>query len=249
MSSIKDDRGYNQGFKPSKSLEIRNQRRCRYMLDRMEINAETRILEIGCGTGELAYMMAQKTSCKILGIDLCGQFIEQARGNYMLPSLEFEILDFNDADNLKKVTAEYKFDYVVGNGVLHHLYNDLDKALSNIHSLLKQGGKIIFLEPNYYNPYCLLIFKIKLFRKWARLEPGEMTFTRKAIIQKLEKAFFSDIRVEYRDYLVPGTPDFLIKPAILIGDMVEKIPVLNMTAQSIYISACKKRSVRLKEKC
>ncbi|MFA6567664.1 MAG: class I SAM-dependent methyltransferase [Victivallales bacterium] len=237
MSSIKDDRGYNQGYRPSKSLELRNQRRCGYILDKMEIDADTKILEIGCGTGELSYMMAQKTDCKILGMDICVPFIEQARKNFSLPNLEFKILDFNDADNLKKMTAEYKFDYVAGNGILHHLYNNLDEALANIHSLLKKGGRIIFLEPNFYNPYCLLVFKIKLFRKLARLEPGEMAFTKKKIIRKLEKAGFSDIKVEYRDFLVPGTPDFLIRPVVLIGKMIESIPVLNMTAQSIYISA------------
>jgi len=239
MASIQDDRGYNQGYKPSKSLEIRDQRRCGYILSRMELGAEKKILEVGCGTGELAYMMAQKTDCKILGVDICTLFIEQARKNYSLPNLEFKVLDFNDKDNLKKVTAEYKFDYVVGNGILHHLYYNMDEALGNIHSLLKTGGKIVFLEPNFYNPYCLLIFKIKLFRRLARLEPGETTFTKSAIIKKLKNAFFSDIKVEYRDFLVPGTPEALIKPVVLIGDMVEKIPVLKILAQSIYISAYK----------
>lgn len=239
MSSIQDDRGYNQGYRPSKSLDVRNQRRCRYILDRMEPGAGVKILEIGCGTGELSYMMAEKSDCKIMGIDICAPFIEQARKNFDLPNLEFQVLDFNDAGNLKDVTAECKFDYVVGNGILHHLYHNLDESLANIYSLLKKGGKIVFLEPNFYNPYCLLIFNIGLFRKLARLEPDEMTFTRKMVARKLEEAFFSDIEVEYRDFLVPGTPDFLIEPVVSIGSVIEKIPVLNMTAQSIYISARK----------
>ena len=239
MASIQDDRGYNQGYKPSKSLEIRDQRRCGYILSRMELETEKKILEIGCGTGELAYMMARKADSKILGVDICTPFIEQARKNYSLSNLEFKILDFNDKDSLKKLTAAYKFDYVVGNGILHHLYHNMDEALGNIHSLLKTGGKIVFLEPNFYNPYCLLIFKIKLFRRLARLEPGETTFTKRAIIKKLKKALFSDIEVKYRDFLVPGTPEAIIKPVVLIGDMVEKIPGLKMMAQSIYISARK----------
>jgi SAM-dependent methyltransferase len=239
MSSIQDDRGYNQGYRPSKSLEVRNRRRCSYILSRVELGAGAKILEIGCGTGELSCMMAQRTDCKILGIDICAPFIEQARKNFKLPNLEFETLDFNDAGNLKKITAESRFDYVVGNGMLHHLYYNMDEALSNIYSLLNRDGKIIFLEPNFYNPYCLLIFNIKLFRKLARLEPAEMTFTRREIAGKLEKASFSDINVEYRDFLVPGTPGFLIKPVVLLGDLIEKIPVLNMTAQSIYVFARK----------
>ena len=237
--AIQDNRGYNQKYKPSKSLELREQRRCGYILDRMELNAEKRILEIGCGTGELAYMMARKTDCKILGVDICVPFIEQARKNFSVPNLEFKVLDFNDADNLKKVTEECKFDYVVGNGILHHFYYNLDEVFANIQTLLKKNGKIIFLEPNFYNPYCLLIFKIKFFRKLARLEPGESTFTKTAVTRKLKNASFGDIKVEYRDFLVPGTPEFLIKPVVLIGDIIEKMPGLNMMAQSIYISARK----------
>lgn len=238
--AIQDNRGYNQKYKLSRALELREQRRCGYILNKMEPDPEKKILEIGCGTGELAYMMAQKTNCKILGVDICVPFIEQARKNFSLPNLEFKVLDFNDADNLKKATEEQRFDYVVGNGILHHLYYNMDEALANINSLLKTGGKIIFLEPNFYNPYCLIIFKIKFFRKLAKLEPGETTFTKRAITKKLKKALFSDIEVEYRDFLVPGTPDFLIKPVVMVGDMIERIPALNMLAQSIYISARKR---------
>lgn len=237
--AIQDNRGYNQKYKPSRALDIREQRRCGYILSRMEPGSEKRILEIGCGTGELAFMMAQKTNCQILGVDICVPFIEQARKNFSRPNLEFKVLDFNDVASLKNVTAESQFDYVVGNGILHHLYYNMDEALVNIHSLLKIGGKLIFLEPNFYNPYCLLIFKVKPFRKLARLEPCETTFTKRAITKKLEKASFADIEVEYRDFLVPGTPDFLIYPVIKIGSLIEKIPVLNILAQSIYISACK----------
>ena len=239
LMAIQDNRGYNQKYKPSKALELREQRRCGYILNKMEPGTDKKILEIGCGTGELAHMIAQKTDCKILGVDICVPFIEQARRNFSRSNLEFEVLDFNDADNLKKVTAECKFDYVVGNGILHHFYYNLDEVLGNIHSLLKNGGEIIFLEPNFYNPYCLLIFKIKLFRKLARLEPGESTFTKNTIAGKLKNASFADITVEYRDFLVPGTPGFLIKPVVLLGGIIEKVPGLNMMAQSIYISARK----------
>jgi 2-polyprenyl-3-methyl-5-hydroxy-6-metoxy-1,4-benzoquinol methylase len=237
--AIQDNRGYNQKYKPSRALDMREQRRCDYILSRMKTGPERKILEIGCGTGELAFMMSQKTNCQILGVDICAPFIEQAGKNFSRPNLEFKVLDFNDVESLKNVTAESQFDYVVGNGILHHLYYNMDQALSNIHSLLKIGGKLIFLEPNFYNPYCLLIFKVQPFRKLARLEPCETTFTKRAITKKLANASFADIEVEYRDFLVPGTPDSIINPVIKIGRLIEKIPILNMLAQSIYISACK----------
>jgi hypothetical protein len=48
---------------------------------------------------------------------------------------------------------------------------------------------------------------------------------------------FKEITVEYRDFLLPNTPHFLIKPFIFIGSFIEKIPLLKAMSQSIFISA------------
>ena len=59
------------------------------------------------------------------------------------------MLDFN---KLEQVNGR-KFDYIIGNGILHHLYHHLDEALKTLYSLLNDQGRIVFLEPNIYNPY------------------------------------------------------------------------------------------------
>jgi 2-polyprenyl-3-methyl-5-hydroxy-6-metoxy-1,4-benzoquinol methylase len=240
MPSIRDDRGYNQGYRPSKSLDVRNRRRCRYMLERMKKDAGTSTLEIGCGTGALSFMIAGQTAGRVTGSDICAPFIAQARKNYKLKNLSYMILDFNSIKDVKKRLGKSKFDNVVGNGILHHLYYNLDESLKNINSLLKKGGAIVFQEPNIFNPYCFLIFNIPIFRKMARLEPGEMAFSPAFIRKKLANAGFENIIIEYRDFLVPGIPDSLISLSIAAGDIIEKIPVLNMAAQSIFITANKK---------
>lgn len=237
MPSIVDDRGYNQGYKKSKSVAIRTERRCDYIVGMMDLKKPARILEIGCGTGSHSYLLAKKTGKQVLGTDICGPFIEEARAGRSLPNLEYRKLDFNSRSDVKTVLRGLTFDYVVGDGILHHLYHDLDASLANIAGLLNPGGKIVFLEPNFYNPYCLLIFNIGIFRKLAKLEPGEMAFTPGFIIEKLEKAGFSKVRTEFRDFLVPGTPDFMINPAIAAGKVLERLPLLNRLSQSIFISA------------
>lgn len=235
MASIKDDRGYNQGFKPSTALNIRTQRRCDYMVSQMkDIKNTTEILEIGCGTGELSFMLATKTQKKVVGTDLCETFIEEANRIYDLPNLSFMVVDFNYPLPL----AERKFDYIVGNGILHHLYTNMDEALGNLKKLLKSQGKIIFLEPNLFNPYCYLIFHTSpYFRKLARLEPGEMALTKRGMKKALEYAGYQSIKIEYKDFLLPNTPRLLICPLITLGQYLEKIPIINKISQSIYISA------------
>ena len=178
MSSIKDNKGYNQGYRPSRTMSIRTKRRSDYILGRMNQNRENEILEIGCGLGDISFLLAQYPNNIVLGADLCETFIKRASKKYEMKNLQFILLDFNYPEVLK----DKKFDYIIGNGILHHLYYDLDKALTNLKKLLKSEGKIIFLEPNLLNPYCYLIFNtIPLFRRMANLEPTEKAFTKKYI--------------------------------------------------------------------
>ena len=235
MVSIKDDRGYNQGFRLVKSTEVRMQRRADWMYSEMSASENKSILEIGCGTGEVSYWIAEKTSAQVHGTDFCVPFIEEARKKFQLPNLHYDILDFNKLDQFKGE----QFDYIIGNGILHHLFFHLDDALVNMKHLLKDGGKIIFIEPNYCNPYVYLIFTYARLRKFANLEPDEMAFSKSFIRKELHRAGYEDIHVEYKDFLVPGVPDFLIRPSIIIGDVLEKIPLIKIISQSLFIHATK----------
>lgn len=235
MASIKDDRGYNQGFAEAKSTMVRMGRRTDLLLSEMEITRDTRILEIGCGTGEVSYWMAERSPAQVWGTDFCTPFIEEAKKKYQLPNLRYEVVDFNNPNSF----SDMQFDYIVGNGILHHLYNNLDEALASMRCLLKENGKIIFLEPNFYNPYIYFIFSYPRLRAKVNLEPGEMAFSKRFIAGKLAQAGFEDIRVEYRDFLLPGIPNFLIAPSIAVGAVLERIPLVSKMSQSIFIRASK----------
>lgn len=234
-TSVVDDRGYNQGFRESLASKKRMERRADWMIDEMDTILQKRVLEIGCGTGYLSYYIAKKTGMPVTATDLCEPFIEAARKDYSLPNLSYECLDFNKAAEI----IHEKFDYIIGNGILHHLHDGLDKALRNLKKLLNPGGKMIFMEPNIYNPYVAAIFKNKTLRHWARLEPDEMAFSKKFILKKLNDAGFESASVKYKDFLLPGIPSFLIRPSIVIGNILEKTP-LKLVSQSIFISAYKK---------
>jgi len=236
MKNIRDDRGFNQVWAPSEATDVRAERRCAAMLADMRPDAphET-VLEIGCGTGKNAFLLASSTGKQVVGADICRPFIEAAKSTYQRPNLRYEVLDFSKADDF----AEQSFDYVVGNGILHHLYQHLQESLTHIRRLLKPQGRIIFWEPNLANPYCYLIFSYPYFREKARLEPDEMAFSKSFAEAQLEQAGYRNIRVACRDFLVPGIPTPLIAPSIAIGAVLEKTPVLNVLAQSLFITADK----------
>lgn len=233
MENIKDDRGYNQVWGDSKSTRIRAERRCDYMVSQMVVRPNKSVMEIGCGTGKNAFLLAGKTGMQVLGTDLCHPFVEEAQYKYKLMNLRYEVLDFNKAADFKGE----KFDYIIGNGILHHLYHHLDDAAVNMKSLLKENGKIIFLEPNICNPYVYFIFTFPFLRKLTHLEPDEMAFSDKFITEVLQKAGYKNIKVEFRDFLLPGIPSFLIGPSIWLGKYLERIPGIRKWSQSIFISA------------
>jgi 2-polyprenyl-3-methyl-5-hydroxy-6-metoxy-1,4-benzoquinol methylase len=228
-----DDRGYSQGWVASEATRVRAERRCDYMISRMGATADSKILEIGCGLGANAFMIARKTCADVLATDLCVPFIQQAREKFCLPNLRYEVDDFHCADRIETQT----FDCIVGNGILHHLYPRLDEALVKIQHLLKVGGRIVFLEPNIYNPYVYLIFRCQPLRRRARLEPDEMAFSKRFVTAKLHCAGYRNVRVEFRDFLIPGIPSYLIRPSVRFGAVLERIPAINWLAQSIFIEA------------
>jgi len=239
LGNLRDNKGYNQVFKPSKALEVRTERRCDYIISKINLKGNKRILEIGSGTGELAYMIAKKTGKNVTGIDVCKPFVDKAKKEYKLKGLSYKLIDFNNKKDLAKIRSLGRFDYIIGNGILHHLFYDLHKSLKNIKLMLKDDGGIVFLEPNIFNPYCFFIFKFYLFRKMANLDPEEMAFSRRFIYGRLMDSGFSNIEVRYKDFLLPNTPAFLIKTVIFVGAILERIPLLNMVSQSIFISAKK----------
>lgn len=208
-------------------------RRADLLLSEMKHTEHTRILEIGCGTGEISFWIAQQSDASILGTDLCTPFIEKATQTYQRKNLRYAVLDFNKADEFQGE----KFDYIIGNGILHHLYQQLDDACLHMKDLLNEGGKIIFLEPNYHNPYVYSIFTFPWLRKLAKLEPDEMAFTNGYIRKKLLKNSYVNIQIDYRDFLLPCIPEFLITPSIILGNILENIPFLRGLSQSLFIRA------------
>lgn len=233
MASIVDDRGYNQGFKLVESTVVRMRRRAQMFLDQMDLSRSGDVLEIGCGTGEISNWIAEGSAYSVLGTDICAPFIQSAASRYVRGNLRYEVVDFNDPAQVKGRT----FDYVVGNGILHHLYPNLESCLVTIRSLLRPGGKMLFMEPNIYNPYCAVIFNFT--RSLAKLEPGEMAFSRRYISRLIKRAGFAEQAVSYRDFLVPGIPSPLIRPSIALSACLERIPVVNHLSQSLFIEAAK----------
>jgi len=242
MADIVDERGYNQIFKPTTASAIRLRRRAQAMVEAMDLpaapdaRARVRILEIGCGMGELAHELALLTGARVTGVDLSPGFIQHASATYRHPRLDFIVADLSQSN---PASEQEQYDFIVGNGILHHLYHHLDTFLPVLARWLTPAGRLIFWEPNLWNPYVFLIFTFPMLRRAAKLEPDEMAFTPGFIRRKLAAAGFGPVRATTRDFLLPNTPSALIRPVIAVGDVLDRIPLVNRMAQSLFFVAGK----------
>ena len=98
------------------------------------------VLEIGCGTGKLPALLAQR-GCQVKGIDVSLPMLEEARKN--APSADFAHMTAVQIDELK----ESSFDCVIGTLVLSELSEDeLDHVLRVAKPLLTPGGRLVIAD-------------------------------------------------------------------------------------------------------
>lgn len=147
------------------------------------------VLEYGCGLGGQAFALADR-GATVTGIDISDVAVAQAKrraagyppGKLNFVTADAENLDFNDGT----------FDLVCGSGILHHL--DLQRSLSEVHRVLRSGGRGVFYEPLGHNPW------LNVYR---RLTPGSHTPDEHPLLMSEIAAMgdvFSTARAEFFDF-------------------------------------------------
>ena len=102
------------------------------------------VLDAGCGTGELSYLIAKKGAKHVLGIDYSNEAIGVAQSSYHEKNLSFECTDITRLKGKK-------FDVITTLGTLEHVDDPL-AVLKKLKSMLNPGGSLIVTCPNWVNP-------------------------------------------------------------------------------------------------
>jgi SAM-dependent methyltransferase len=95
--------------------------------------APRRILEVGCGAGELAERMSLELGAAVVAIDQSKRMVELTRAR----GVEAHVRDVQDLG-----FADGSFDCAVAAWVLFHAA-DLDRALSELARVLRPGGRLV----------------------------------------------------------------------------------------------------------
>ena len=97
------------------------------------------VLEIGCGTGAFARLMAQRSQ-HVLALDLSPEMIRIARER----SAQFPNIEFQLADVLNRPLPVEGFDCIATISTLHHL--PLSEMFLKMKAALKPGGVLLVLD-------------------------------------------------------------------------------------------------------
>lgn len=150
-------------------------------IDKEIICRDSKILDIGCGTGSiLAYLIPKRG----VGIDMSQKMIIRAKQKYFLvKSLAFYVY------NIEKKPFKGNFDYILFNDVIEHVENQ-NQALKNIYLSMNKNTKLILSMANLlWEPLLIILEKLHL----KMPEGPHQRITEKNLINLLNKNYLEVI--------------------------------------------------------
>ncbi len=160
-----------------------------------------RVLDAGCGSGNLGFSVASRASHITLSdlaepaVTFCTRLKEKLRlDNVTVKQSSLEELDFPNSS----------FDKVVIGDVIEHL-EDPKRAMSEIRRCLKSEGEVFVTTPNYRSPWPLIERLIDLLHLTPPLKGEQhITFFHPNSLRKLlEDAGFQDVTVRTFYHVAP----------------------------------------------
>jgi ubiquinone/menaquinone biosynthesis C-methylase UbiE len=110
------------------------------LIEPLRLNNDSNVLEVACGSGGPAMFVAERTGCKIHGVDSNENAIETARNRSS--QIQFKVADANQT--LPFYSGN--FDAIYCMDAVNHFYDRL-QILREWHRLLKKGGRFLYTDP------------------------------------------------------------------------------------------------------
>jgi SAM-dependent methyltransferase len=196
------------------------------------VGKEKRILELGCGTGQLLNILNPSYG---LGVDISANMVSIAKQNY--PNLEFLQGDLEDESLIS--TLQGPFDFIILSDTIGYL-DDCENTLAGFHSLCTPDTRLII---SYYSwgwqPILALGEKIGL-----KMPSVEMNWlSTEDTMSFLQLADFESVKREWRQ-LVPRS---LFGLGSLINRFIGTLPLIRHLSLRNYLVARPVRDIKLRE--
>ncbi len=141
----------------------------RSIVEALSLEPGHRVLDLGCGTGVLTRLIADRLDASAggfcLGIDAAANMIAVAEKKRSGPACRFDVMA---AEHL--TLADRSFDAVVSSLFFHHVPLDLkEKSLAEAFRVLKPGGRLVIAD--MHRPTTLSGALVSHVSRWFFLQP------------------------------------------------------------------------------
>lgn len=140
----------------------------------------SRVLEIGCGLGNLARSLHNRDF--YMGMDISAESVMSLQNLYgVSDNLRFEVLDITQDEILELKSLH--LDTVVSLNVFEHISDDT-RAFHHVHTLLEPGGRLVLIVPAHNWLYGTIDHAIGHYRRYTKHELSSRLTNMDFIIKK-----------------------------------------------------------------
>jgi len=117
----------------------------------------TRVLDVGCGTGVFAERICQAVpSARVWGVDLSADMLGQGKGRWRRQAGRIRPVQ---GDSERLPFADGSFDFVACANSFHH-YPRQDRAVAEMHRVLRPGGRLLLIDGYRDAPWGWLVYDV-----------------------------------------------------------------------------------------
>ncbi|QUQ65825.1 2-methoxy-6-polyprenyl-1,4-benzoquinol methylase, mitochondrial [Kutzneria sp. CA-103260] len=133
--------GYWLSADDNSSVAVAAERLTDVLIDLLELRPGERMLDVGCGIGEPAIRLASRVDAAITGVSINRGQVLTAAARAAAAGV---VVRFEEADALELPYADGSFDAAWAFESLLHM--DRDRALREIHRVLRPGGRVVIAD-------------------------------------------------------------------------------------------------------
>ena len=161
------------------------------LIDKVKANSLSKILDIGCGTGNYTKLLKDKyPAAQIKAVDISREMVKIAKKKLQNSTIEFiiadaEVVDFKENFDLISSNASFQW------------FENLEGTLLKYRKLLNKNGVVLF---SIFGP--LTFYELNKSLKELSSCEGTLisscNFVEKVRIEKILRSLFRDIEVEHK---------------------------------------------------
>lgn len=120
------------------------------LAENLKINRNTKVIDIACGKGTTAVLLAQKFGCQVVGVDISDELIDEAKKLARKSGVK-DLTTFQVGDALALSFSDDEFDVAISQAMLI-LVGDKLKAIQEAMRVIKPGGSAGWIELSWKQP-------------------------------------------------------------------------------------------------